>query len=338
MVRGSTQLMSLHAKLRRRLHDRRLAPSTAVVALALALGSCSWVSDQMDGTMLQGGWLDPATFWGTEPEPQTLSAEAQTDESQPFPNLSTVPDEAPATTSSGERTQIAEGLSSDRSNAEYTDEALTGQPSNVASAAPPPPAEGTTPSLAEAMPEPSMESPVEPTLTQEAAVPPPSESSVVSVDMSALDTPAPAPVPAPIAEEATPSVMASAPAPAPAPAATGVGQPIGLIYFEHGSASLDREAHSVLRNIAQIAQSGGTVQIIGHASMRTKTMDLTDHKLVNFDVSVQRAGAVANELIRLGVRPEQVQIAGAGDQLPVFAEFMPTGEAGNRRTEIYLYQ
>ncbi|MBX6323167.1 MAG: OmpA family protein [Rhodospirillaceae bacterium] len=146
------------------------------------------------------------------------------------------------------------------------------------------------------------------------------------MDMSALEAP-----PAPTAAT-QPQVAAAAPAPA------GVGKPIGLIYFGHGSAALDREARSVLRNIAQIAQAGGTVRIIGHASMRTRTMDLTDHKLVNFDVSVARAGAVADELIRLGVRPEQVQIAGAGDELPVFAEFMPTGEAGNRRTEIYLYQ
>jgi outer membrane protein OmpA-like peptidoglycan-associated protein len=129
---------------------------------------------------------------------------------------------------------------------------------------------------------------------------------------------------------ATPAATETAP--------TGVGQPIGLIYFQHGSSALDREARSVLRNIAQIAQAGGTVRIIGHASARTRTMDLTEHKLVNFDVSVSRAGAVAGELIRLGVRPEQLQIASAGDQLPVFYEFMPTGEAGNRRTEIYLYQ
>ncbi|MBX6321617.1 MAG: hypothetical protein IRY94_07310, partial [Rhodospirillaceae bacterium] len=126
-----------------------------MLALTLALGGCSWVSDQMKGTMLEGGWLDPATFWGTEPEPTTLSAEAQPDESQPFPNLATVPDQPPPTTSSEERRQIAQGLVADRSHAEYTDETLTGQPSNVASAAPPSPPAGTAPALAEAAPAPA---------------------------------------------------------------------------------------------------------------------------------------------------------------------------------------
>jgi outer membrane protein OmpA-like peptidoglycan-associated protein len=145
----------------------------------------------------------------------------------------------------------------------------------------------------------------------------------VTVDMSALEA-APAPAPAPTTAAAAPMV--------------GGGQPIGLIYFDHASAALDREAKSVLRNVAQIASAGGMVKIIGHASMRTATTDLTEHKLVNFDVSVARAGAVANELIRLGVSPNNVQIASASDELPVFYEFMPTGEAGNRRTEIYLFQ
>lgn len=294
----------------------RMGAGTALVSMALVLGSCTWVSDSMKGTFLEDGWLDPATFWGTEPEPQVLSASAEDGE---FPNLATVPDEAPMTTSAEERGEIAEGLIADRGEADYTDEVLTGQP-QVAAAAMPPPADGG--SLAAApMPE-EMPAVPEPALMEQpqmAALPPVGETtaSPVTVDMGALD---------------------SAPAPTTAPALIGGGQPIGLIYFDHASASLDREAKSVLRNVAQIASNGGTVKIIGHASMRTATTDLTEHKLVNFDVSVARAGAVANELIRLGVSPDKVQIASASDELPVFYEFMPTGEAGNRRTEIYLFQ
>jgi outer membrane protein OmpA-like peptidoglycan-associated protein len=297
----------------RRSRRWRMGAGTALVSMALVLGSCTWVSNSMEGTFLEGGWLDPATFWGTEPEPEVLSASADEGE---FPNLSTVPDEAPMTTTAEERGRIAEGLVADRGEAEYTDEVLTGQP-QVAAAAPPPPAEGTL--AAAPMPEemPLVEyAPME-EQPQIAALPPATTDGSVTVDMGALE---------------------AAPAPVTAPPLIGGGQPIGLIYFDHASASLDREARSVLRNVAQIASNGGTVKIIGHASMRTRTTDLTEHKLVNFDVSVARAGAVANELIRLGVSPDKVQIASASDELPVFYEFMPTGEAGNRRTEIYLFQ
>ena len=308
-------------------HSRRwrMGAGTALLTMAVTLGSCTWVSESLEGTFIEDTWLDPATFWGTEPEPQVLSAGAEDGE---FPNLSTVPDEAPMTMTDAERGDIAEGLVADRSGAQYTDEDLTGQP-QVAAAAPPPPAEGAN--LAEApMPEEMMSddmasapAPVmaEDTAPEMAALPTPADESGVTVDMSALDT-----------------APETAPAPAMAAPLPGGGQPIGLIYFDHASSSLDREAKSVLRNVAQIAQSGGTVRIIGHASMRTQTTDLTEHKLVNFDVSVARAGAVANELIRLGVSPDKVQIASASDELPVFYEFMPTGEAGNRRTEIYLFQ
>jgi outer membrane protein OmpA-like peptidoglycan-associated protein len=312
-LRGNAMMASQRGSLDWNVRRWRIGAGTALDTLALALGGCTWVSDSMEGTFLEDGWLDPATFWGTEPEPQVLSASTEEGD---FPNLSTVPDEAPITTSAELRDEIAEGLVADRGEAEYTDEVLTGQP-NVAAAAPPMPADGAT--LAEApMPEvmdepapaPEVASLPEPTL--------PADSSPVTVDTTALET--------------APIVAASA------PTMVGGSQPIGLIYFDHASSTLDREARSVLRNVAQIAQSGGTIKIIGHASMRTRTADLTEHKLVNFDVSVARAGRVASELIRLGVSPDSVQIAAASDELPVFYEFMPTGEAGNRRTEIYLLQ
>ena len=58
--------------------------------------------------------------------------------------------------------------------------------------------------------------------------------------------------------------------------------------------------------------------------------------MVNFKVSVDRADAVARELIRLGVNKEELVVDAISDAQPVYFEFMPTGEAGNRRAEIYL--
>ena len=58
--------------------------------------------------------------------------------------------------------------------------------------------------------------------------------------------------------------------------------------------------------------------------------------MLNFKVSVDRADAVARELIRLGVKKRELVVDAMSDAQPVYFEFMPTGEAGNRRAEIYL--
>jgi flagellar motor protein MotB len=51
---------------------------------------------------------------------------------------------------------------------------------------------------------------------------------------------------------------------------------------------------------------------------------------------MDRANAVARALVRMGVPASEVSVAARADNEPVYYEFMPAGEAGNRRAEIYL--
>lgn len=143
----------------------------------------------------------------------------------------------------------------------------------------------------------------------------------------------------------------SAPAPAIAlPAFFGggapdLGAPAGpaaeaaptIVFFRHDSAALSAEAK---RQIGQIAaaykEEGGRIRVVGHASQRTKDMPVEKHMLVNFRVSANRAGAVAKELMRLGVDPLALTIDAVGDAQPAFLEAMPAGETGNRRVEIFV--
>ena len=60
------------------------------------------------------------------------------------------------------------------------------------------------------------------------------------------------------------------------------------------------------------------------------------HQIVNFRISVDRAHAVARELLRLGVPPGKLNIGAKSDQERVFYEFMPAGETENQRAEIYI--
>jgi flagellar motor protein MotB len=65
-------------------------------------------------------------------------------------------------------------------------------------------------------------------------------------------------------------------------------------------------------------------------------MDPSRHKSVNYRMSVDRAGAVARELTDLGVPSEMIVVTAMADEDPVYYEVMPSGEAGNRRAEIYI--
>jgi flagellar motor protein MotB len=122
----------------------------------------------------------------------------------------------------------------------------------------------------------------------------------------------------------------------PTPIAAGAVR-VATIQFANGSAQLTADDRRILANVRQLQKErGGRVHIVGHASSRTRSMDPVQHKMVNFKVSVDRANMIAEELVRLGFAKEQIVVDAVSDTEPVYYEFMPTGEAGNRRAEIYL--
>ena len=114
-------------------------------------------------------------------------------------------------------------------------------------------------------------------------------------------------------------------------------RPIAVIFFRDGSAALNDRDLGVLHDVILLQeQQGGQLRVIGHASEHSATMDYTQHQAVNDDLSMRRASAVGGTLLRMGAPSNLVAISAVGDQQPVFYEFMPTGEAGNRRVEIFL--
>lgn len=115
------------------------------------------------------------------------------------------------------------------------------------------------------------------------------------------------------------------------------GQPVGMIYFRDGSSRLSSDDRKVLKQIAEMQQAyGGVVRIVGHASMRTHSMDYARHQQANQRISEARAKAVARQLMRYGVPEGAIVASAAGDAQPLYAEVMPNGEAANRRAEVYL--
>jgi outer membrane protein OmpA-like peptidoglycan-associated protein len=125
---------------------------------------------------------------------------------------------------------------------------------------------------------------------------------------------------------------ASAPGALPPP-----GSPIAVIFFENASSAVSNRAMSVLKDVALIQQQqGGQIRLIGHASERTAAVSYGEHEVINQKLSIARANSVARALIEFGAPQGTISVSAVGAQQPVYYEFMPTGEAGNRRVEVFL--
>ncbi len=110
-----------------------------------------------------------------------------------------------------------------------------------------------------------------------------------------------------------------------------------VVLFDTGSSKLTVKTRKTIRRIANLFKKrGGTIQVIGHASSRTRDMSWRRHHLVNFNVSFDRAHAVGQQLKRLGVNPTAIEISAISDSKPRFSEVMPSEESRNRRVEIFL--
>ncbi len=298
--------------------------ATFALAASVLVSACTALPDWAD----PGGWFEEET-----PPPSRISAAQDLDQAKSgdFPNLASVPDQPREATPEGERVSIAKGLAADRTNAQYSGERLV--------------ADGAAPAGAPAAPAiaknlgaagaPALAKPVP------AAAP-------VGVPVQASSTTKIAPVPAPPVQspvQKLPQVAAPAPA-APSPAQTAAAPAVvqprtselaAIIYFAHGSDSLNANDRNVLRDIVALSRErNARIRVIGHASARTGTLDPVEHRITNLEVSQRRAEAVTAALVRSGAARDRIRTEARADTLPVYHEFMPTGEAGNRRAEIFL--
>lgn len=110
------------------------------------------------------------------------------------------------------------------------------------------------------------------------------------------------------------------------------GGDVANIYFSYGSAHLDGQDRSVLRNVAETAKFAPVdrVRVEGHASAAAQVSDPVKAKILNLKESMNRASAVSSELIAKGVPAEKIKTVGWGDTKPANG-----GEAAQRRVDIY---
>ena len=110
-----------------------------------------------------------------------------------------------------------------------------------------------------------------------------------------------------------------------------------MIQFGAGSAGLTGNDFAVLQKVAEIQRNNrGTVRIVAHAQQDAYGSSADQVARANYEVSRQRALAVANQLVRLGVPANRIVAEAASDAEPAFETTSARGIAANRRAEIFI--
>lgn len=325
--------------------SRRVIPVVAILALA----GCS---DLDVFGLFDDDTPAPQTASDGEVRARADAVQAASEDSD-TPSLTSVPSR-PAAGSSSVRDRVVEGLIADRNNARYTDEAIRLQGSTrpadapQAASAPADPAPAPTPPPAPA------QIAVTPPPAPPAPRPTPAPSSSTSSASTRITASSPqvaaAPAPSFQSSYAAPQPSSSSPSVIVDTSAIGGGgyvpvsaqisreAQVASIQFGHSSSRLGARDRQVINAVASAYRTGGRLLVVGHASSRTAQMPKNRHEVANFNVSFARANAVAQALIGAGVSPERVTVEAVSDDLPIYSESMPTGEAGNRRAEIFVLQ
>ena len=109
-----------------------------------------------------------------------------------------------------------------------------------------------------------------------------------------------------------------------------------MVYFAHGSSSLNQEDLALISSLARNYGPGAAqdISVAGHASVQSSLTDPVQRKIINLKVSMDRAFAVARALIESGIPPERIQTAAYGEERPPAPSDKPV-EVAARRVEIY---
>ncbi|HSG77808.1 MAG TPA: OmpA family protein [Burkholderiales bacterium] len=102
-----------------------------------------------------------------------------------------------------------------------------------------------------------------------------------------------------------------------------------LVYFLEGTDEFTEESGIEFTKILSELRerSAPDVVVIGHT-------DRVGNVQYNDDLSLQRAERVRGELVRLGIPPARIRVAGRGEREPLVATDDDVAEPRNRRVEI----
>src|SRR5204862_7881416 len=120
---------------------------------------------------------------------------------------------------------------------------------------------------------------------------------------------------------------AAAPPPAPAAAAA----PSFMVFFDWDRSDLSAQALQTLRQVAAAYKQRGSARVTatGHA-------DRSGPESYNMALSLRRASAVKDALVREGVPATAINVIGRGESQPLVQTADGVREPQNRRVEIVM--
>ena len=103
------------------------------------------------------------------------------------------------------------------------------------------------------------------------------------------------------------------------------------VYFDTGKSILRVESYKELNELAEflLVKKNMVIEIAGHT-------DNVGQKDANIKLSLDRANAVRNYLIKKGVNPNNLQAKGYGDTQPIASNDNDSEKQKNRRTEVRI--
>ncbi len=122
---------------------------------------------------------------------------------------------------------------------------------------------------------------------------------------------------------------------------TGMSKLDGDVLFESGDAELKPEAQRMLSDFAALLTAPEArqlrIMVVGHTDNRQVAKRPTRERYPdNWHLSTARALAVADHLLREGVREDQVGVAGYGRHQPISPNANSMDRERNRRVEIFV--
>jgi outer membrane protein OmpA-like peptidoglycan-associated protein len=267
---------------------RRLGRWAALAVLCGLLAACSLGNDEEEAAETSG------------------AAYAQ---DSPYPNLASVPGEAPQPTSEGLRDNLVKGLVADSQNARYTDEALTAD-----SAAVPP-----APSPPTGRPRVDITWETPRALTEDQVAEGTQEGERVEVEWETARVEPGEAEPLEGAEIDLPAIK------------EGGTELLAVIRFPTDATDLNDADRALLRDVlVRQKEQGGLLHLVSHGAASGEADDPVTQRLVDLDLSLKRANAVATTLLDLGASQDKLLVEAKSEAIPA------ADEAGDRKVEIFL--
>ncbi len=120
-------------------------------------------------------------------------------------------------------------------------------------------------------------------------------------------------------------------APAAAPAPAQAAPPSFMVFFDFDRSNLSAQAESTIQQAAAAYKSKGSARVTatGHA-------DKSGPDAYNMALSLRRANAVKDSLVRNGVPATAIAVVGRGESMPLVQTADGVREPQNRRVEIVV--